>query len=1788
MKKILLASFAAAVCLQAEAQNFTHATVPVTGFSADVISEGTGTAISSAPDEIDGVGFNLVAQSYVNPSNQTPASFLPTGGLINSAATPGLSFQMAPYNANNSLRITTTNNTDTLVFVNPRSADKINLLVTSAYGCTFSATIHYTDGTTEAFAGNAVPNWFDGTAPIAIKTIGRVRRSDNVIENPANNPRLYQYILNLNAANTTKLIQSIKFTKTSTAANEILHVFAVSASTLLPNDIGVTAITAPTSPVAPNVSLPVMVTVKNFGSSSLNAATLGFSVNGTTVLNNFPFTASPALATNAVSAPVTIGNFIFPNGTHKIKAWSTQPNNLADGFIGNDTMQVTIVACNALSGNYTIDKNSPASATNYTSFAAARQELNSCGVSGPVTFTVAANSGPYNEQVTLAAINGASATNTVTFEGNGNTVSFSPGTTHTGIFTLDGADYVKINNFNIALAAGATTGTGIQIKNNADHNIITNNTLNLPLTSTSSSVNGIVAGTGSTASGNNGSNNLIQNNIINGGYCGICINGTSGNLGAVSNQVKNNQVKDAYFYGMYLNNVTNSVVEGNDISRAVRANGSAFYGIYLVNTSIGNQIRKNKVHNTHDAATSKTGTVYLYYCTSAGTVGSENIYSNNLGYNLNNNGGTTYAFYNSGGNNTWYYHNTISADDPAISYGTLRGMWFNSAVTNVRFLNNNISLTSNATNKYAIYLAASGIALQSNGNNLYIGSSGKTGYYSADRITLADWKTANANAYDQNSVSADSYFTNVAAGNLLPIAGPLNNIGVAQTVITDDLNGAIRSATMPDPGAYEFVPAPADAGISAILTPNGGCGLTNQEVVSVTLNNFGSAAQSNIPVSYIINGGTPVTEIFAGPLAPGASITYTFNTKANLSVPNNYTLAAQTDLTGDAVAANDGVSKVFDVIPLVTTYPYSENFETYNGGWIAEGVASSWAWGTPAKATINSAASGTKAYVTNLTTNHNANEKSQVVSPCFNFSGLAAPVFEMKAWWNSDFSYDGAVLQSSVDGGASWQNVGAFGDPNNWYNDNTISGAPGGQAAAAAQGWTGRNATNNGSGGWVTVKHALTGLGGQSSVRLRVAFGSDAGTQYDGFAFDDVMIYEAPATDGSITAIITPNSGCGLSNQETVTITVKNQGGTTLPGIPVSFRVDNGGVVNEVAAGPFAPNATANYTFTAKANLSTVGTHTIIARTNVPGDNLAANDSLVKMVTTIPVISTLPYTEGFENGNGGWLAGGSASSWALGTPAKPVINTAGGGTKSWVTNLSGSYFANEHSYVVGPCFNFAGLPDPDFEMKAWWNSEFSMDGAVLQSSIDGGVTWQIVGAKGDPNNWYNDNTINGGPGGQAAASAQGWTGRNATSNGSNGWKTVRHRLTGLGGQSSVLLRVAFGSDNAGVDDGFAFDDVRIIDNTNNLAVNEVVPINKLCGLTNAEPITAVIQNVGPTSVSGFTVSYSVNSGTPVTENFTGSLASGATANFTFNQMANLSASGNHTIEVTVNMTGDMDATNNAATYTIANSTFTSLPPVFDFEPAGNGVAQLRTVVKSRSAIVESAAAANGTGSTKGIIMDGVNHASWTLPTGVIDPWTSNPENLSALYICFDPSAGNPTDTLMLTFDLKQLFKAANANTNLRVLVDGVQVGATYRPPFSGTPISWQKVKVDLRNYMNRSGLQISIESSVKEAYANGAGTANLIDNIEIKRISGPTGVKDATLATQLNVFPNPGNGIFNIDLPTGKTYELVVTDLTGKVLKKQLAKGGLEQLNLEGTAKGIYLLNVSGEKGTAVRKLIVE
>ncbi len=313
----------------------------------------------------------------------------------------------------------------------------------------------------------------------------------------------------------------------------------------------------------------------------------------------------------------------------------------------------------------------------------------------------------------------------------------------------------------------------------------------------------------------------------------------------------------------------------------------------------------------------------------------------------------------------------------------------------------------------------------------------------------------------------------------------------------------------------------------------------------------------------------------------------------------------------------------------LNTYPYNESFETGQGNWVSGGTGNDWAWGTPSKPTINSAGSGTKCWIVGgLTTSfYNNGERSWVKSPCFDFSGLAHPYITFKIFWETEHQYDGATFQYSLDGGITWSNVGSNTDPvncfnANWFNFSSITNLA--TLSNAHQGWTGTTQPTSGScqggsgsGGWVLSKHCMPYLAGEQSVMFRFAFG--AGTtcnDFDGFAFDDVTIKEAPVT--------TPDFSFSCQSSNTVSFT--DLSGTCPNGWSWNFDDPGSGSNNLSAAHnpshTFSGSGTYNVTLTTSNTCSAVSSvmHTVnIVRANAVAANVSCfggnNGSAVINVT---------------------------------------------------------------------------------------------------------------------------------------------------------------------------------------------------------------------------------------------------------------------------------------------------------------------------------------------------------------------------------------------------------------------------------------------------------------------------------------------------------------------------------------------------------------------------------------------
>ncbi len=126
------------------------------------------------------------------------------------------------------------------------------------------------------------------------------------------------------------------------------------------------------------------------------------------------------------------------------------------------------------------------------------------------------------------------------------------------------------------------------------------------------------------------------------------------------------------------------------------------------------------------------------------------------------------------------------------------------------------------------------------------------------------------------------------------------------------------------------------------------------------------------------------------------------------------------------------------------------------------------------------------------------------------------------------------------------------------------------------------------------------------TITARTNLSTDQDVNNDAITASVEHVY---ANDMGVTAIISPQSGFGLTNSEPVTVLIKNFGGVTQTDVPVSFTL-NGQDVQEIAPGPYDANTTASYTFNQTVDLSQMGQYDLTVATHLPNDSQTANDSL--------------------------------------------------------------------------------------------------------------------------------------------------------------------------------------------------------------------------------------------------------------------------------------------------------------------------------------------------------------------------------------------------------------------------------------------------------------------------------------------------------------------------------------------------------------------------------------------------
>jgi len=423
-----------------------------------------------------------------------------------------------------------------------------------------------------------------------------------------------------------------------------------------------------------------------------------------------------------------------------------------------------------------------------------------------------------------------------------------------------------------------------------------------------------------------------------------------------------------------------------------------------------------------------------------------------------------------------------------------------------------------------------------------------------------------------------------------------------------------------------------DVGVTMLDAPTTACDLTSMEDIKLSITNFGQAPQQLINFGYSLesvegNINRPFDGVYTGIAGFDSTVMTTFDVTADLAIPGEYEFKIWTQMSTDQDLENDTFSVIVTHQPVISIYPYEWDFELWKGGWLideSEATNSSFEFGRPNSLAISGAASGKQAWSTNLIGDYNANEKSVLISPCFDFSGMSNdPYMSFALNYEGEECCDFAIAEISINDGRNWTKIGDGENGINWYNNNDDNQ------------WDGAGVTE----GWSRVQNRLFGAAGRDSVRIRYIFESDGSTQGSGLAIDDIHIYEPYNIDAAV-AIIDHQTEieCGLP-MDSVIVAVENTGLNDITSFIISYSLNGASAVTETINAILTPEQRDTFVLSTAINTASDGDYNLTAWVAAPGDAYPANDTLFTDFT-IQGQKPLPLVEDFEGSDfpDGWMS----------------------------------------------------------------------------------------------------------------------------------------------------------------------------------------------------------------------------------------------------------------------------------------------------------------------------------------------------------------------------------------------------------------------------------------------------------------------------------------------------------------------------------------------------------------------
>ena len=976
-----------------------------------------------------------------------------------------------------------------------------------------------------------------------------------------------------------------------------------------------------------------------------------------------------------------------------------------------DMRNKTVNKATALSGLYSIGTTAPGGyVANYTTLHAAVADLQTSGVSGPVTFefTDAAYS---DSGVTIGGYAGQGAANPVVFQpqaGNTPVLTFTGGSAaNQWCVQFNGAQYVTWQgspdpwvkgtpNRPMTMSCDTLTqarevfrfsngGTNLSLRHMRLHGWRRGTGTVGPRTN-------VNAFHGASASG--WANSLFEDLLIDragfginsGGPTAVITNSNTTIQGCTFGSVTGFKT-DLLTTGLRMSNTVLTHIDNNDIGNTYTAGAAPeAFSTDGIDFSFGGMtggtyITNNLIHNVTRQAGS--GTAYgIRIHASAAPAASDNWrVFNNFIWDLHSNGiragnfqcveGVNVQDVAATSGNSRFYNNTINIVHTQNAASPGHGSCLMASLvagSNVRVANNVLSVQFTTP----IYAPSNNGACVTDFNPLYLSDNNLYYYPLTDEaIFLISGATTLAGAYDAQYAGSDYASAVGNPGFYTPtnlhidqttvgFVSPANGLAFPYGPIPTDIDKEGRDLATPDAGADEFTPIPfpneaLPLGVGVPGVAGIPAGKSNIQPTASIRNNGSNT--NDIPVRLVLNDGffdvfNEVVTITGVPPLSNYDLTTELPMLPPLAV-GNYTVTLSTELPTDDNPGNDVLNTTTSAV-LKVVGTYATDFEGPNAaGWShqSEGGGDSWVLGNPAKPLVTGAHSGVNAWVTNLTANYNNNDHAAVYSPYFDLTNVPFPIVKFWHTFSFEVDWDNGVVEYTLDNGGTWNSLGLiYDDPKgiNWYTDGLNAHTD----HYIVPGFVDSAASYYTGGPYFHSQYYSKDIGGQPQVRFRFRYFADGSVVMGGWSFDDFEINAAPSISGKVYNDV-DNSG------------TFNVGDVAMAGAQVNLGGD--------ATANTTTNGSGDYEFN---NLIegnyTVGTNVVFGTNVTPGGPGTYAPSLVK---NVPVTADFGYYNPATATGNVWYDKNHnqikdpSESGMSGIP----VNASGAGVASANTNVNGDY-----------------------------------------------------------------------------------------------------------------------------------------------------------------------------------------------------------------------------------------------------------------------------------------------------------------------------------------------------------------------------------------------------------------------------------------------------------------------------------------------------------------------------------